>query len=135
MVRGSPTKPTKVGADKRYLRKARKFFDGCKSEHDKENWDACGVLAVHVAISACDAICARLLQVRSSGADHIDAVRLFTQLPLDKQELNAKVKQLERVIQMKNAAEYEDRELKESEARDMLRDAGRFLEWVETKFK
>lgn len=134
MVRRAPKKPTKVGADKRYLDKAQNFLNGCKSMFEQGNWDSCGVLAVHAAISACDSICSKLLQVRSAGSDHMEAVGLVMDLPINANERKAKARQLERILRMKNAAEYEDRELEEDEACEMLRDAERLLKWVESKF-
>ena len=39
------------------------------------------------------------------------------------------------MISFKNAAEYEDRLIKQNEAQEMLRDAERLVEWVENRNK
>lgn len=70
MVRGLSTKPTTVGADKIYLGKAREFLDGARYLADKAQWNASAVLSVYAMISACDAVCARFLQLRHAGAEH-----------------------------------------------------------------
>lgn len=135
MVRGLSTKPAKVGADKIYLNKAMEFLDGAKVLAEKGSWNPSAVLSVHAVISACDAICARFLQLRSSGAVHLQAIELLNSLPIDRGEIEAKLKQARRVISMKNAAEYEDRLIKQDEAQEMFRDAERIVEWVGKKFK
>jgi HEPN domain-containing protein len=134
VVRGLSTRPTRIGADKFYLYKSKDFIKGSEFEIKNRNWNASAVLSVHAVISACDAVCARFLQVRHSGADHMHAVELLTSLPLNGTELDPKIKQARRVISMKNVAEYEDRLIKEDEAKEMLRDARRVVEWVERKF-
>ena len=45
MVRGIATKPARIGSE-------------------KENWNSAAVLSIHAVISACDAICAKFLQLR-----------------------------------------------------------------------
>ncbi len=134
MVRGLATKPTKVGSEKIYLSKAKEFLEGAKLLAENEEWNSSAVLSVHAVISACDAICARFLQLRHSGADHMQAVELLRNLPIDRGETKTKLKQATRVISMKNASEYEDRLIKQGDAQEMLRDAERLVKWVEQKF-
>ncbi|MFH1773739.1 MAG: hypothetical protein ABH874_02125 [Methanobacteriota archaeon] len=69
------------------------------------------------------------------GADHLQAIELLNSLPIDRGEIEAKLKQARRVISMKNAAEYEDRLIKQDEVQEMLRDAERVVGWVGKKFK
>ncbi|MCX9012366.1 MAG: HEPN domain-containing protein [Candidatus Methanoperedens sp.] len=63
----------------------------------------------------------------------MQAVELLSSLPLERSEIDPKLKQARRVMSLKNAAEYEDRLIKQSEAQEMLRDAERLVEWVENK--
>lgn len=65
MVRGIATKPARIGSDKIYLTKARDFLNSAIIETEKENWNSATVLSIHSVISACDAICARFLQITS----------------------------------------------------------------------
>lgn len=135
MVRGLATKPARVGSDKIYITKAREFLKGAMVQAGKGEWNSSAVLSIHAVISACDAVCARFLQLRHGGADHIQAVELLSSLPLERSEIESKLKQARRVISLKNAAEYEDRLIKQSEAQEMLRDAERLVEWVEKKME
>lgn len=134
MVRGLATKPTAIGSDKIYLNKAIEFLEGAKLLEDDRKWNSAAVLSVHAAISACDAVCARFLQLRHAGAEHMQAVELLASLPLNRGEIDTKLKQARRVISMKNAAEYEDRLIKQKDAQKMLKDAARLVKWVEEKF-
>jgi len=134
MVRGLSTKPTRIGSDKIYLGKAKEFLEGAKALAEEEKWNSSAVLSVHAVISACDAVCARFMQLRHSGADHMRAIELLKNLPIERAEIESTLKQARRVISLKNAAEYEDALVKESDARQMLKDAERVMEWVEKKF-
>jgi HEPN domain-containing protein len=133
MVRGIATKPARIGSDQIYLTKARDFLKGAIMEAEKENWNSAAVLSIHSVISACDAICAKFLQLRHGGADHVQAVELLGSLPFERSEIESKLKQARRIISLKNAAEYEDRLIKQTEAQEMLKDAQRLVEWVENK--
>ncbi len=133
MVRGIATRPARIGSDKIYFTKARDFLNGATMEAKKENWNSVAVLSIHAVISASDAICARFLQLRHGGADHMQAVELLGSLPFERSEIDSKLKQARRIISLKNAAEYEDRLIKQTEAQEMLKDAQRLVEWVENK--
>ncbi len=130
----SSTRPTKIGAEKNFLTKAEDFLDGSrKAVNDHSN--AAATLAVHAVISACDAICAKFLQRKHAGADHMQAVEMLNELPIDKEELKPKVRQASRVLSKKNVAEYEDRMIANDDAHAMIRDAERFVEWVRKKIE
>lgn len=123
------TRPTKIGAEKNFLIKAEDFLEGARKEVNAHS-NAAATLAVHAVISACDAICAKLLQRKHAGADHMQAVEMISELPIDKDELRSKVRQASSVLSKKNMAEYEDRIITKDEADEMIRDAERFVEWV-----
>jgi HEPN domain-containing protein len=63
----------------------------------------------------------------------MQAVELLGSLPFERSEIESKLKQARRIISLKNAAEYEDRLIKQNEAQEMLKDAQRLVEWVENK--
>jgi HEPN domain-containing protein len=132
MVKGLATKPARIGSDKTYLSKAREFFEGASMLLEHRKWSASAVLSVHAVISACDAVCIRFLQLRHGGADHMQAVELLNSL-LERSEIELKIKQARRVISLKNAAEYEDKLIKQSDAQEMNRDAERVVEWAEKR--
>ncbi|MDP2766975.1 MAG: HEPN domain-containing protein [Candidatus Methanoperedens sp.] len=131
MVRGLATKPARIGSDTIYIRKAKEFLEGAGLLAEKEKWNASAVLSVHAVISACDAVCSGFLQLRHGGADHMQAVELLNSLPLERSEIESKLKQARKVISMKNAAEYEDKLIIQSDAQEMQKEAGRLVEWAE----
>lgn len=133
MVKGLATKPARIGSDKTYLSKAREFLEGAGMLLENGKWSASAVLSVHAVISACDAVCVRFLQLRHGGADHMQAIELLNSLPLERSEIELKLKQARRVISLKNAAEYEDKLIKQSDAQEMHRDAERVVEWAEKR--
>lgn len=128
------TRPTKLSAEKNFFIKAEDFLEGAR-EQVNDHSNAAATLAVHAIISACDAICAKFLQRRHAGADHMQAVEMLKELPIDKDELRPKVRQASRVLSKKNTAEYEDRIIAKNEAREMIRDAERFIDWVRKRIE
>ena len=102
---------------------------------EKEDWNSTAVLSIHAVISACDSVCARFLQMRHGGADHMQAVELLSNLPFDETEIESKLKQARRMISLKNTAEYEDRLIRQSDAKEMLKNAQRLVAWAESKFQ
>jgi len=128
------TRATRIGAEKSFFIKAEDFLEGAK-EAVNGHPNASATLAVHAVISACDAICAKFLQRRHAGSDHMQAVEMLNELPIGKEEVRPKVRQASRVLSKKNIAEYEDRIIWSEEARSMIRDAERFLTWVRIKIE
>jgi len=128
------TRSTKIGAEKSFFVKAEDFLESAK-EAVNDHSNASAALAVHAVISACDAICAKFLQRRHAGSDHMQAVEMLNELPIDKDEVKPKVRQASRVLSKKNLAEYEDRIIGSEEALSMIKDAERFLAWVRTKIE
>lgn len=102
---------------------------------EKGNWDSAAVLSVHATISACDALTAKYLNCRCSGAEHLDVLGLIDELPaVTDSEKRTKKEQIRQVLGLKNIAEYEDRPIEESTARDLLTRAERIAEWAASKF-
>ncbi|MGH9910177.1 MAG: HEPN domain-containing protein [Nitrososphaerales archaeon] len=130
----SNTRSTRIGAERNFFLKAEDFLEGAKEAVDDHS-NASAALAVHAVISACDAICAKFLQRRHAGSDHMQAVEMLNELPIDKDEVRPKVRQGSRVLSKKNLAEYEDRIIGSDEAQSMIRDAERFLAWVRAKIE
>jgi uncharacterized protein (UPF0332 family) len=128
------TRPTKLGAEKSFFMKAEDFLEGAR-EQVNDHSNTAATLTIHAVISACDAICAKFLQRRHAGSDHMQAVEMLNELPIDKDELRPKVRQASRVMSKKNIAEYEDRIIEKSEALQMIRDAERFIDWVRKKIE
>ena len=96
---------------------------------DEKDYDSCVILAVHAAISAADSLCVFESEERYAGTQHREAVLLFRSLDDNKNH----TRRLENLIALKTDAEYGDRPMKKGEAERAVKDANRFLEFVQTR--
>ncbi len=113
-----------------YLKKSEECLKTAKECFINGRWNATVINAVHCGISACDSLTVFMLGVRHAGERHQDAISLLQTVNLPKDVIISKSGQLSRLIGIKNAAEYEERLMKESEAKEAIRDAERFFNWV-----
>jgi len=113
-----------------YLRKSEECLGAALECLRSAKWNAAVVNAVHCGISACDALTVFMLGVRHAGERHEDAISLIQTVGLSKDVLTARSKQLSRLLGIKNAAEYEERLMNENDAREAVRDAERFFNWI-----
>lgn len=118
-----------------YLDKARESLEAAKESLSARRWNAATINAVHCGISATDAITVFMIGVRHAGERHEDAITLLQNLSLPNETLSTKGRQLVRLLSIKNTAEYEERLIREKEATEAVRDAERYLMWVETLLK
>ena len=92
------------------------------------HWRVAGLNAVHAGISAADAALIGASGVRSASQDHGAASDLLeSRVPEFK---TAQKRQLNGLLKVKNAIAYEQRPVTEVEARVMLDQARRFVEWA-----
>lgn len=117
-------------AFRNYLKRAEECLTTASECLKTRRWNAAVINAIHCGISACDALTVFILGVRHAGERHEDAISLLQTVPLPKDVLTTKSKQLSRLLAVKNAAEYEERLMDENDAREAVRDAERFLNWV-----
>lgn len=115
---------------KNYLLKAGEFSVAAKAAFENSMYNAVVVNAVHSAISAVDSLAVFYKGVRHAGERHEDALALLQTLPIDKDELNKKTRQLSRLLAVKTAAEYNERLMTKKDAGKALMDSDRILEWV-----
>jgi HEPN domain-containing protein len=113
-----------------YLKKSEECLSTASECLKNAKWNAAVINAVHCGISACDALTVFMLGVRHAGERHEDAISLIQTVGLPKDVLTARSKQLSRLLGIKNAAEYEERLMNENDAREAVRDAERFFNWV-----
>ena len=95
-----------------------------------EDWNAATICAIHACISACDAMCIYFLGKRHAGENHNDAVRLFKTIRIQDGNLSKNANRLNRIIRIKNMAEYEERLVFKSEAEKLVKDMERFFSYV-----
>lgn len=114
-----------------YLKKASDNYDQMLVAFHASNWNAAATLAVQCAISSADAICVYEKGIRSISQDHLDVCDLVTNLTI--KEADEKSKQLRKVIIRKNMVQYESRNVRKSDADEMVKCAARFYQWVNEK--
>ena len=119
------TVPTTKAEAKRFLAKAEEFLRAAQSALRDGEATAAGLLSIHAAISACDALTAHYLGLRSRGQRHHDMLRLLGQLPFAQKE--ALTRQVRRLLDDKNVVEYEDTLLFRKAASEMVELAERVV--------
>ncbi len=95
---------------------------------EEGKWNSAGLQAVHTVISASDAVIAYYGGMRSADLDHREVVGLLQDV-MGETAASAG-KHVARVIAKKNLVEYEERQLTQAEAREMVEHARRFLKWT-----
>jgi HEPN domain-containing protein len=116
-----------------YLKKAEEFYLTMAEAFQKGRWNAAGLAGVHCAISATDALLGKKARIRSSGESHLEAVQLLKQHVTD-DNVGAQSQRLYRVLSEKSLVEYDSREFREADAASVVKDVGRYFEWVKTHF-
>lgn len=114
-----------------YLKKAGEFLDAMNAALNSGGWDAAGLNAAHCAISATDALLVQRAGLRSAGESHAEAVELFERYWGSEQD--GKAGSLRKILACKHLAAYEDREMIESEAREVAKITQRFFEWAQSR--
>ncbi len=116
-----------------YLRKAEEFYLTMVEAFERRRWNSAGLAGVHCAISATDAALGKKVRLRSSGESHYEAVELLKQHVQDP-HAGAQAQRLSRILSEKSRVEYDSREFREGEAAAIVKDVGRYLEWVKGFF-
>lgn len=111
-----------------YWNKAEEFYETMQHAYKNRMWTAVGLNAVHCAISSCDAVLVKSQGIRSAGDDHMQAVDLLTRAPVE--GIEKQTASIRRIIAKKNVIAYENREIRESEASDIFKQAERFYKWA-----
>ena len=75
-------------------------------------------------------MCVYFLGKRSASEKHDDVVKLFKMAKSQDENINANATRIERILRIKNMAEYEERLVFRSEAEKVLKDCKRLLEFV-----
>jgi len=111
-----------------YWNKAEQFYEIMRHAHKNRMWTAVGLNAVHCVISSCDALLAKSQGIRAAGEDHMQAVELLARAPVAGIERQAAL--VRRIIAKKNVIAYENREFRESDALDIVKQTERFYRWA-----
>ncbi len=111
-----------------YIKKADEYFQSMNASFVQNNYNATVLNAIHCAISAADALTVFYKEIRHAGERHEDVVSLLNTLGLT--EMEQKNRQLLRLLQLKNSAEYEETLMSETDALDAIKNTERFFSWV-----
>lgn len=125
-----PTRETSPAQAENYLRKAESHLASALEAAVAERWDTAVLLAVHAAISACDAVCVARAGVRSVSQTHMDQVRLIRQLFPKDDETEKVSGQLAALLDRKNTVEYEGRLSRTQDAQVAVKHAERVVGWA-----
>lgn len=106
MVKKTSKKSIEKSASKKYKLVADNFYNGAEVAKEFEYWNASGVLIVHAAIAYSDAICIKYGGVKNQSNDHYQIIALMNEIVADSSEKKSALKQLERIIEHKNAVSY-----------------------------
>lgn len=97
----------------------------------EEDFNAAGLLAVHAAISANDAVTGQYGQKRSAGEEHQKAADLLREAaPAGAREWHLQANRLNRIVGKKNLIAYEGRHLTPKESSWLVEQAERFVGWA-----
>lgn len=122
------TRPVPKGDARLSLGKCREFTDSAKASLAAGRWNAAGLDAIHAGIAAADAVLIACAGVRSIAKDHSAVVSL---LERETSEFTASQRrQLAGLLKMKNQVAYEQRLLTEEEARQLVDNATRLMNWA-----
>ena len=112
---------------KSFQNKTNDFYQVMRLSLDAGLWNGVGLNAAHCVISLNDALTVYFLRKRFSGDDHRHASLLLSQLPIEsiKQYVNA----FEKIISKKHMVAYEEREFRQSEALEIVKQTERFYQW------
>ena len=123
------------GKYKNFLKKAEEYNHAMRACYDGGLWNACVGNAIHCAISSIDALTVFYLGLRASGERHTDVTKLLPRLPLERREVETKTDQFTMLLSIKNAAEYDDRLMNETDAHKAITSCDRIFSWVKEKTK
>ena len=130
MTTKSRTRKVNKSLYSNYLKRAEECYMAAFECLKNEDWNAATICAIHACISACDAMCIYFLGKRHAGENHNDAVRLFKTILIQAGNLSKNANRLNRIIRIKNMAEYEERLVFKSEAEKLVKDMERFFSYV-----
>jgi len=113
-----------------YLKRAEECLHVARDSFANQKWNASTICAIHSCIAAWDAMCVYFLGKRHAGEKHNDAVSLLRTIRKEDKKLKANSNRLNKILGIKNMAEYEERLVYKPEAEYALKDCERFLDYV-----
>lgn len=113
-----------------YVKTAKEYIEGAQDHYKKERFIATCGDCVHGMIAAADALTIYFLGRKSASQNHTEAIHLLSQVSQNDESLLQQINRFQRVLGLKNAAEYDGGKVNQRDAESALRDAQRFFEFV-----
>lgn len=111
-----------------YLQKAEEFLAEAKDSFENKRFNAAAACAAHSAINVLDILTIHRLGARHAGPRHLDATFMLKYLDIPR-KVEAESR-FEAIVNVKSAAEYEDRLVGKGEAETAITKARQFLRWI-----
>lgn len=128
MTRPLRTVPVGPARHSFFLKRADELAQAMDASASAGRAIAGGVSAVQCAIACADAVCVAFLGKRAAGQSHEEAARLLAQSGAPGAVEHAS--QLKRILSLKAAVEYDDRELTAEESRTLMERTRRLHAWA-----
>ncbi len=129
---GVPTRRLDRAKSRNYLKKAEELYQEMLEGRRSGRFNATVISAIHCGISASDAYTVYTGGVRSAGKDHGDAIRLLASMGTEAKKMSDHLRSL---VEVKNAAEYEERLFTSGDAEMAVKHAERLYKWVKEKME
>ena len=113
-----------------YLKRAEECLRAAKESFSNKDWNAATICSIHSCIAGCDAMCIYFLGKRHAGENHNDAVTLLKTIKSGGEKLKTNANRFNKVLRIKNMAEYEERLVHRTESERALKNCERFLDYV-----
>lgn len=115
---------------RQFTKRAEECFQLAEMAHAKKYWLGTCINAVHSAIALADCLCIVERGLRYAGANHDEAVELYSSLQLKDEGFGKSIQNFGRLISIKHHAEYTGKSLNAGDAESISKALGRFREFV-----
>jgi len=122
-----PSRTLERSKAQNYLKKAGELYLDMLEARRSGRFNSAVISAVHCGISSSDAYTVYVGAIRSASKDHSDAVRLLSSMGTEAARMSEHLRSL---LEVKNAAEYQDRLFKANEAEVAVKHAERLYKRV-----
>lgn len=125
-----PTRRVDPARAQNYLKKAGELYLDMLESHRNGRFNSTVISAIHCGISSSDAFNVHTQGMRSMSKNHGDAIRLLSSIGPEARRMSEHLRWL---IEVKNAAEYEERLFTSKEADMAVKHAERLYRWAKEK--
>ena len=129
---GVPTRKLDPAKSRNYLKKAEELYLEMFEAQRSGRYNSAVISAIHCGISASDAYTVYAGGVRSASKDHGDAIRLLSTMGTEAKKMSEHLRWL---VEVKTAAEYEERLSTDKDAELAVKHAERLYKWVKEKLE